>query len=254
MLEEVEKIGRRQDKLRAQAHLDIFRQNDEYRLEKINDRLSKDFLPKEPQNLYLKGKERNALADRQLMELALIEYVEQILRDEKSGLDAFRRSLDVEQSVQSIREMPPAARLEKYLPYADKLKDVEKSIEKAGGILPTYTRGYDLDLVRTETQHLSEVMEVVFRDLVNNYPDNFDYAFDPQTGKLTKEGREQWRENCETFLDDSTPLEIMGEYMLKKLERYPRELRRLHRTVQASLKLLTEMREAINRKKGRTDV
>ncbi len=124
-----------------------------------------------------------------------------------------------------------------------------ESLERAQAILPNYADGYLLDLVRTEAEHLSQAIELVFRELVDKYPESFSYAYDPANGKLTKEGRERWRENCETFLTESKPLTLVVRYQLKKVAAYPRELRNLNRQLQDTLNRLEQMREAITRKK-----
>ena len=145
--------------------------------------------------------------------------------------------------------MPPAGGLEKHLPYGEMLREVAESLERAHAILPHYADGYMLDLVRTEAEHLSQAIDVVFRNLVGRYPESFSYAYDPLNGKLTKEGREQWRENCETFLTESKPLTLVVRYQLKKVAPYGRELRDLNRQLRDTLDRLEQMREAITRKK-----
>lgn len=234
------------DRIRAQAHLDIFEQNEGYKLERINNNLARNFLPRE---LYLEGKSPGALADKEMMDRALREYVDQVLRNPKVSLPAFKESLVLDETVERIRSMPPAGGLEKHLPYGEMLGEVAESLERAHAILPHYADGYMLDLVRTEAEHLSGAIEIVFRDLVGRYPESFSYAYDPVSGKLTKEGRERWRENCETFLSESKPLTLVVRYQLKKVAPYGRELRDLNRQLGDTLDRLEQMREAITRKK-----
>ena len=246
LLGELHKRGPQPDRVRARAHLDIFEQNEGYKLERVNSKLAKKFLPRE---LYIKGKEPGALADKEMMDRALREYVDQILRNQKVSLQAFKDSLDSGETVAAIRSLPPAGRLEKHLPYAETLAEVTESLERAQAILPHYADGYMLDLVRTEAEHLTQAIDAVFRELVERYPESFPYAFDPANGKLTKEGREQWRENCETFLRESKPLALALSYQLKKVAAYPRELRSLNRQLRDTLERLEQMREAITRTK-----
>ncbi|MHC4609323.1 MAG: hypothetical protein ACYS7M_03130, partial [Planctomycetota bacterium] len=189
------------------------------------------------------------LADKELMREALEEYADQILSNEKVSVRALRESLDMEATLEALREMPRAGRLEKYLPYYEELRKVEESMLRAQAILPAYVDSYMLDLVRTEADHLFQAVESLFNEVFENYPENSSYAFDPANGKLTKAGREQWRENCEEFLEQSKPLTAVAEYLAKKVGRYPRKLRRLDRALDDILNRLQRTREAISRKK-----
>ncbi|MHC4090774.1 MAG: hypothetical protein ACYSVY_10950 [Planctomycetota bacterium] len=246
LLKEIKKEGDETNRLRAQAHLDLFEQNPGYKLERVNNKLARKFLPRE---LYLKGKQPDALADKELMREALEEYADQILSNEKVSVRALRESLDMEATLEALREMPRAGRLEKYLPYYEELRKVEESMLRAQAILPAYVDSYMLDLVRTEADHLFQAVESLFNEVFENYPENSSYAFDPANGKLTKAGREQWRENCEEFLEQSKPLTAVAEYLAKKVGRYPRKLRRLDRALDDILNRLQRTREAISRKK-----
>jgi hypothetical protein len=246
LLKEIKKEGDETNRIRAQAHLDLFEQNPGYKLERVNNKLARKFLPRE---LYLKGKQPDALADKELMREALEEYADQILSNEKVSVRALRESLDMEATLEALREMPRAGRLEKYLPYYEELRKVEESMLRAQAILPAYVDSYMLDLVRTEADHLFQAVESLFNEVFENYPENSSYAFDPANGKLTKAGREQWRENCEEFLEQSKPLTAVAEYLAKKVGRYPRKLRRLDRALDDILNRLQRTREAISRKK-----
>ncbi|MHC4611728.1 MAG: hypothetical protein ACYS7M_15425, partial [Planctomycetota bacterium] len=57
LLKEIKKEGDETNRLRAQAHLDLFEQNPGYKLERVNNKLARKFLPRE---LYLKGKQPDA--------------------------------------------------------------------------------------------------------------------------------------------------------------------------------------------------
>lgn len=248
LLKQIKKEGDKANRLRAQAHLDIFEQNPGYKLERVNNKLARKFLLPRHRELYLKGKEPNALADKVLMRKALEEYANQIMDNEKVSLSAFEESLDMEDTLEALREMPTAGRLEKYLPYHEDLRRVEESLARAQAILPGYADGYILDLVRTEADHLYQAVEILFNEVFQNYPENESYQSEAN-GKLTKEGRERWRENCEEFLEQSKPLTLVADYLVKKVGRYPRKLRRLDKALGDILNRLQRTREAISRKK-----
>ena len=183
------------------------------------------------------------------MRKALEQYVDQILENKKVSLGALKQRLDQEETVDILEQMPAAARVEKYLPYHGLLIEVEESLTRAAAVLPGYADGYVLDLVRTEADHLNNVVLLLFNRVLEDYPENASYAYDPANGKLTKQGREQWRENCAEYLARSKPLTLVGEYLIKKVSRHPRELRRLKQQIDETLNRLKRTREAISRKK-----
>ena len=246
LLKQIKEQGEKANRIRAEAHLDIFEQNPGYKLERVNNKLARKFLPRK---LYLKGKEPDALADGVLMRKALEEYADQILLNKKVSLQAFKESLDLEETLEALREMPTAGRVEKYLPHREHLQKVEKSIARAQAILPGYADSYELDLIRSEAEHLQQAIETLFNEVFADYPENASYAYDPENGKLTKEGREQWRENCEEFLEKVKPLIVAAEYVLTRTARFPRALDRVHTSLTNILNRLKRTREAINRKK-----
>ncbi|MCH7813414.1 MAG: hypothetical protein IID40_05270, partial [Planctomycetes bacterium] len=246
LLQAFKETGSESDRIRAQAHLDLFEQNPGYKLERVNNKLARKFLPRE---FYLQGKRKNALANKVLMRKALEQYVDQILENKKVSLGALKQRLDQEETVDILEQMPAAARVEKYLPYHGLLIEVEESLTRAAAVLPGYADGYVLDLVRTEADHLNNVVLLLFNRVLEDYPENASYAYDPANGKLTKQGREQWRENCAEYLARSKPLTLVGEYLIKKVSRHPRELRRLKQQIDETLNRLKRTREAISRKK-----
>jgi hypothetical protein len=252
LLKEIREKANLPDQLRARAHLDIFEQNPGYKLERVNDRLARNFLERE---LYLKGKQPNALADGELMRKALEEYVDQILLNKRVSLHSLKEMLDLEETLEALRQMPAAtSQVEKYLPYYEHLEQVEESITKAQAILPEYGHGYELDLLRTESEHLQRAIEALFDEVFARHPDNSSYAYDGESGKLTKEGREQWRENCDAFLADSKPLIAVAEYLLTRTARFPLELERVTDSLTRIMNRLKRTREAIMRKRDRTHV
>ena len=44
---------------------------------------------------------------------------------------------------------------------------------------------------------------------------------------LTPDGSPQWRQRCDEFINASKPATRLNEYLLKRTERYPQELRSL---------------------------
>jgi len=252
LLKQIQKNGDEPNRIRATAHLDLFEQNPGYKLERVNTTLSRKFLPRD---LYLKGKERNALADGVLMRKALEEYADQILLNKKVSLKAFQEQLNLDETLQALRDMPSAGQVQKYLPYHEHLDEVEKSIAKADAVLPGYAAGYELDLIRSEAEHVRQAIEKLFAEVFEDYPENQAYEFDPLNGKLTKSGREAWRANCDEFLAKTKPVVAVGEYLLSRTARYPRQLERTNTGLRSIMDRLNRTREAITRKKDtRTDV
>ena len=240
--------GGPRDLARATAHLQIFKDNPDFSLRLIGKTRARYFLARE-RELLIRGKESSALADQDLMDAALHEYCDQILLDEAVSVEAFRASLDVQETLRSLDRQPILGAVTKYLPYIDRLTKVETSHWMVQAISYGYGDAFELDLVRTEADHLLSVIEVLFEQLVANNPENFTPAFDNVTGRLTADGRREWRERCEEFIEDSQPALKLTEYLLEKLQRYPKELRRLNRIYTERFNRLKQMRQSANRRK-----
>ena len=251
MLEAIEADGRERDKIRARAHLDIFDQNPPDRsLRRVNREVTRKFLKREDR---IRAKEPNALADRDLMKAALEEYCYQILSDEDVSIRALRESMDRTATLEALREMPHlTANVEDHLPFAGDVAEVEASLEKVDAILPGYVRAYNIELARTLAVELYEVLEVLFTETVEEYPEPT--MSGDERGFLTKEEREEWREYCTEFERAVRPLLRTAEYVQEKVAPYPDNLRVLNQACNDILAQLEQVRSTINRKKGRTRV
>jgi hypothetical protein len=245
--------GGEADKIRAQAHLDIFKQNPGYNLRKINERLARDFLE---QQLYLKAIHRNALQDPVLMHAALREMVLQILRDEKVSTYALKEQMVPEETyaaVAKVIEDKSKRPVVEALPYREELAKVERSLYRAKAILPEATRGFELDLVRTEASHLRDVIQPLLGELSEAYPGDGAASAD-EHGRITAEGREQWREQCDAFLAMSKPVADLIEYLLQRAGAFPEELKPFIKEWNDTLERVRQMQQNTQRNRERTRV
>ncbi|MCB9866096.1 MAG: hypothetical protein H6816_05625 [Phycisphaerales bacterium] len=245
--------GGEADKIRAQAHLDIFKENPGYNLRKINGRLARDFLDRD---LYLKGINRNALQDPVLMHAALREVVRQILRDDKVSTYALKDEMDVNETLAAVVELineKSKRPVVEVLPYREELARVERSLYRARAIQPEATRGFELDLIRTEATHLRDVISALLGRLSDAYPGETTAGAD-EYGRLTPAGREQWRQQCDDFLDMSRPIEDLIEYLLNRARAFPTELKPFIKEWEDTLERVQQMEQNTIRNRNRTHV
>jgi hypothetical protein len=245
--------GREPDKIRAQVHLDIFEENPGYKLRKINGRNARDFLDRD---MWKKGKRKNALQDPEMMQAALRETVLQILRDDKVSIFALKELMNTQETLAAIQEAldeEERVRLVDVLPYRREKAAVEKSLFRAGAIMPEATRGFELDLVRTEAQHLREVLTQLLNILSEAYPGDDNVATD-EHGRLTADGREAWRERCDEFLELSRPIKELIEYLLSRVRAFPKELTPFIKAWEDTLERVEQMQQNTVRNRDRTHV
>ena len=265
--------GREADKIRAQVHLDIFEENPGYTLRKIGGKRTTEFLSREMRD---RGKRPNALQDPELMQAAVTEVLNQILRDEEISVAALKKDhFNVERTIEAIMEeiegeeetgkdnrdnsrggsRSPRSRARSViqaLPYLEAMEKVEKSILKAQAINPQFTQGFSLDLVRSECDHLSDVLVRFLGEVGQRYPSEQNVATDDNTGLLTAAGREQWRQSCDEFLKLSRPTEELIEYMLRRAEAYPKTLEPLIKQWEQVLERVKQMQQNTVRNYDRT--
>ncbi len=246
--------GRQEDKIRAQAHLDIFEENPGYTLRKVGGKRARHFLP---WDMYLRGKRRNALQDPEMMEAALRAKLNQLVRSEEVGVVAFSEQLDQREMFElideTIEEDDHASMVVKSLPYLDALHRAETAVYKADAILPGAARGFALDLVRKEVLHLDEVLRASLGRLEELYPRPEDAAVGAD-GVLTPEGREQWRERCDTFLKESRPRVELIEYILRRCSAYPSELQGMIEMWTDVLERIEQMQQSATRNRNRARI
>jgi len=146
--------------------------------------------------------------------------------------------LKPDETYEALKRAPASGELGDHLPYVDALKTAEASLNKAQSILGEYGRAFELDLLRTEVDHLIAVASRMLNEMFESSPETFVPASDPQTGRLTGDGRQQWQARCDDFINKSKPALRLLDYMIVKAERYPRDLNALHQW-------LTDLRERI---------
>jgi hypothetical protein len=250
LLEELRKNGREQDKMRAKAHLDILEQNPDRSLRRVNKVFARSFL-KRPDRI--RAKEPGALAQSDLMEMALEQYCDQILLHDKLSIHGLRKDLEPDETLEALLEMPErASDVMEYLPFAEKLRKVEDSLDRVEAILPGYTYAYRVDLARAISSHLYDVLGALYVETVTRYPEP--QMSGDNRGLLTPEERREWREYCDAFESGLRPLMRTAEFMLAKLAPFPENLRQMNVVCQDMLSQLEQIRYTTNRKKGRTRV
>jgi len=253
LLKQTLEDGREVDKIRAQVHLDIFEENPGYKLRKINGRLAREFLEREQ---YLKGINRDALQDPELMSAALREVVRQILRDEKVSIYALKENMDDQETLaavtQAIEEKSRRPIVE-VLPYRADLDRVERSIYRARAIMPEATRGFELDLVRSECRHLDGVIRRLLARLSEVYPGDRTIAMD-EHGRPTPEGREQWRVQCDAFLEMSRPIADLIQYLVGRARAFGEDLKPFVKQWEDALERVQQMQQNTLRNRDRTRV
>ncbi len=252
-LDFVTENGEPKDKMRAKAHLQIFADNPDYDLRRLGATRARFFLDDE---MLIAGKKPGALAQADIMEAALREYCDQILRGEETSVRAFAfnpRQM-ITDTLRALDDPSRRGRAVNALPHLEKLKKVENSLYRVQSVLPGYADAYELNLVRAEAELMLEVIEQLFGRALTGNPENTTPAFDQVTGRLTAAGREQWRELCEDFLTQTKTTVELTEYLLEKVERYPDELRRLNMIYTERLGRLNQMRQLAHKRKERARV
>jgi hypothetical protein len=252
LLEAKKAGGAPPEKIRAQAHLDIFEVNPEFDLRFVGERPAREFIRDE--SLRNRAKERDALKDVDIMSLALEEYCEQLLAADKLSVKAFGEKLKVQTTYDAVKKATGSGDFVTVLPYQSDLKAAEAALFKAQAILGDYGSAYELDLVRTELTHLIDVLIRVLTDLYTNSPEAFTPPADPRSRQLTAEGRREWQRRCDAFLENAKPTIRLIEYMSKRSERYPRELRDIREITENINERLSQTVKAVKKARDRTHV
>jgi hypothetical protein len=253
----MEKEGRDSDKLRAKAHLDILEENEKHAnpwsLRTINGRKANEFMKREDVK---RAKEPNSLADARIMRMALDEYCYQILDNEEVSIRALRKKLDLQDSIEAIREMPPRARdVTDYLPFAKELADAEASLDRVDAIMPDYAAAYRVELARILGNHMLDyrrgVLVILFQMTVQQHPEP--KVTGDRRGRMTADELREWRAYCDEFELALRPLTRTAEFMQAKLSPHP-NLRVLNVLCQDVLAQLEQARITIKIQKGQTSV
>jgi hypothetical protein len=242
LLNEKAEKGTPQEKIRAQAHLDIFKSNPDYDLRFVGEKQARNFI-RDPK-MRDQARERNALQDARIMRLALEEYCEQVLVDDDLSVKAFADKLDGQKTLEAVKKATGKGELVAELPYLPDLINAEASLAKAQAILGDYGKAFELDLARLELAHLLVVSEVVFREALEASPE----------GTAPTGGLRQWQERCDEFLKRAKPVTLIYEYMLQRVDRFPSALRDLHEIITDLSQRFEEMVKGVKRARSRTDV
>ncbi len=252
LLEEKTESGTPQEKIRASAHLAIFDANPDYNLRYVGEKHARNFIKDE--QVQQEARQLGALKDHQVMRIALEETCEQLLVEDRMSVKAFADKLDPEITYNACQKLPATGDVSKYLPYIDDLKHAEAALAKAQAILGDYGTAFELDLIRTELNHLLAVRDRLLDEVAQSSPENFNPSFESRTGRLTKDGRRQWRERCEDFLDKAKPVTRLLDYMLDRVDHYPQALRDLRKDLLETNERYKQMIKAVKKAKGRTHV
>lgn len=234
LLEEKKKNGGPKEKLRAKAHLDIFEWNPDYDLRYIFETHARNFLVAAKKELRDRGREPNSLRHRDIMEAALKQYCEQLLRRDGFSVPALEEAMNPRRTFEALENIVPRGDLEKHLPYADLLKRAEASVSKAQTVFPAYADIYEIQLFRVEISHLLDVWDPLSQRAMEVMPVGAAPASDPQTGRLTRAGREELIAACDDFIVRAGRVVAVLEYIQEKVQRYPVKLKsafELHRLV-----------------------
>lgn len=260
LLEDKKKEGTPEEQTRAKAHLDILETNtfkdhpsDNYSLRFVGEVHARNFIRDD--ELRNRAKEPDALRDDQIFRLAMEEYCKQKLTNEKYSVEAFRGKLRQysRATYEACRGLKPGS-VDKQMPYFDDMKKVEQSLREVRAILDAYGEIYELDLVRVETDHLIEVLQQLLQDLAARSPERAAVAFDQVTGRLTREGKEQWTQLCDDFLAELRIVQRICSYMQEKVEPYPQELNTINAIVKDANELMEEMEKAARKARTRSHV
>ncbi len=252
MLEDKKEHGAPPEKIRAKAHLDIFEVNPDYDLRFVGKKNARNFIRDE--ETHNRAKEPQSLKDATIMRLALEEYCEQLLVEDKQSVKAFGAKLKFDATYEAIKKASGSGDFSSTLPYSKDLKVAEETLFKAQAVLGDYGSAFELDLLRTELNHLIMILERMAADLVRASPETVNPGFDPRSGQLTPDGRRQWQQKCDEFLNAAKPFTRLVEYMLKRTEHYPQELRDLRELLTDGSERLAQTIKSVKKARDRTHV
>jgi len=240
------------EKIRAKAHLDIFEVNPDFDLRFIDKRPAREFIRRE--ELRNRAREPQSLRDAEIMQIALEEYCEQLLRADKLSVKSFAEKLKPQSTFEAIKKATGGGDFLTSLPYVNDLKAAEAALLKAQAILGEYGAAYELDLLRAELTHLLDVGTRLLTEVSTNSPETYTPAADARTGQLTADGRREWQRRCDEYLKNVKPLERLLDYMRRRAERYPRELNQLQKVLADLDERITQTIKAVKKARDRTHV
>lgn len=234
---------------RAQAHLEIFDANAEYDLRYVGKRPAGEFIRSD--EVRNRAKEPNSLREVNIMRLALEEYCDQLLAVDKTSVRAFGEKLQGQTTYDAVKKAPGSGDFAAALPYLKELYAAEEGLFKARAILGDYGAAYELDLIRTELVHLFGVGIRLVTELFAESPETFNPQSDPRSGRLTPQGQQEWRRRCEEFITKAQPVSRLIDYMIKRTEPYPLQLRDFRELLGDINQRLEETIKAVKQAKDR---
>ncbi len=252
LLKEKLESGMPPEKTRAKAHLDIFEANPDYDLRFVGKKHARNFLLDE--SVRNRAREPGALRDQEVMRAALEEYCEQLLVEDDLSVKKFAEKLDFRKTYDAVKNASGSGDISSHLPYINDLKKAEASLLKAQAILGDYSSAFELDLARTELNHLLSVLIRLADEALEVSPETFTPTADRASGKLTAEGRRQWQQRCDDFLEKAKPFARLLNYMAERAERYPETLRDLRKTLISVDQRLQENIRAVKKARTRTEL
>ncbi|UCC31303.1 MAG: hypothetical protein JSU86_03320 [Phycisphaerales bacterium] len=252
LLENKRSNGTPQERMRAKAHLDLFDANPDYDLRYVGEKHARNFIKGE--ELRNRARQPDALRDYDIMRIALEETCEQLLVEDQLSVKALADKLDPEATYEACKTLPRIGDVGKYLPYIEDLKRAEATLAKAQAILDDYGGAFELDIVRTEVNHLLPILDRLQEEASAASPETYNPPFDRRTGRLTKDGREQWRQRCDEFLTTAEPVTRLIDYMVDRVNHYPQALRDLRKMLLDSRERFKETVRAVRKARSRTHV
>jgi hypothetical protein len=252
MLEDKKEHGTQPERTRAKAHLDILEVNPDFDLRFVGKKHARNFILDEETRNH--AKEPQSLRDATIMRLALEEYCEQLLVEDKLSVKAFADKLKLDVTYDAIKKSAGSGDFSGSLPYLKDLKAAEETLFKAQAVLGDYGSAFELDLVRAELNHLNDVDTRFEAELLRLSPETLNPGFDPRSGQLTPDGRRQWQQRCDEFLNAVKPVTRLREYMMKRTERYPQELRDLRELLTDLGERLAQTIKSVKKARDRTHV
>lgn len=249
LLEQRRSSGDPRERVRATAHLDIFEWNPSFDLRFIGRKHARNFLDDDLREL---AREPGALSDVRIMRAALEEYCDQKLIEDEFSVRKFADALDVEDTHRAILSEAAGGDITRKLPYLGAMKKAETTIYEVQSILGDYGQTFEIDLVRTEMIHLLAVYDRVLSAAMAVSPSGYEPSFDRRTMLLSAQGRKEWQSRCDQFLDKTTPLVLMLEYMIDKVDRFPGAMRDLRERLAGLQNRLDEMNRSVKKARTRT--
>ena len=238
------------ERIRAEAYLAILDANPERDLRYVGTKHVRNFIRSD--DMLAKARAPNALRDPMIMRRALEQYCEHLLVEDRLSVVAFGDRLDPASTYEAVRAMSGLQTVSSQLPYLEDLKHAEAALDKARAILDDYGGAFELDLVRTELNHLLPVLDQLIRDAVEVSPAHLDLTIDRRSGRLAAESQVLWRTQCDKFVEVAEPARSLVEYMVERVDAFPNGLRDMRKELTAVRGRLAEMIKAAKKARSRS--